>query len=154
VLDEVEVNVASASPAANGSLAGEMFPFVAENCASGNGTVVMVSAPADVSVMSAVTVDEPPGVTDVGEAVTPRIIHGSKSAPVPTTAPQPVLPGPALQPHQFFSRSTVWLFALSIAVVVEMMRLKCATAVSGVAELFVSEMPEAKPVTVDVVMFA
>src|SRR5689334_19553139 len=77
-------------------------------------------------VMSAVTVEFPPGVIGLGEALMPRTIHGLKSAPEPVTAPQPELPGPALHPHQLFSRFTVSLFGLSIAVVEAMMRLKCA----------------------------
>ena len=53
--------------------------------------------------MSAVTVDEPPGLIVLGTAEPDKTIHGSKSTPLPTTAPQPAVLGPALQPHQLFS---------------------------------------------------
>src|SRR5947207_7534549 len=81
-------------------------------------------------VMSASSVDMPNALIVLGVAEVRSTIHGLKSAPVPVTAPQPALPGPALQPHQLFSRSRVRLFGLSIAVVVEMMRLKCAAALA------------------------
>src|SRR3954453_10154928 len=78
-------------------------------------------------VISAVRVDMSNGSIGLGEAEVASTIHGLKSANAPpVTAPQPVLPGPALQPHQLFSRSRARLVGLSIAVVVEMIRLKCA----------------------------
>src|SRR5450432_4716714 len=80
--------------------------------------------------MSASSVDMSNALMVLGVAEVRSTIHGLKSAPAPVTAPQPALPGPALQPHQLFSRSGVRLFGLSIAVVVEMMRLKCAVALA------------------------
>src|SRR5262249_25132652 len=56
--------------------------------------------------------------------------------------------GPALQPHQLFSRSTAWLLGLSIAVAA-IMRLKWAVTVRGVAELFCNAMPVPRPVMVE-----
>src|SRR6185295_16514564 len=94
----------------------------------------------------AVISEIPPGGTEPGDALTANTIHGSKSAPVPVTAPQPVLPGPALQPHQLFSRSDVTLFAFEIAVVVAMMRLKCAVTFANEP---CSVTPVAMPVMVE-----
>jgi hypothetical protein len=93
----------------NELLAGRMVPLVAVNDAFGNGRVVTPTGTtvSELCVMSAVTVEVPPALIDAGDALTPRTIHGLKSAPVPLTAPQPVLPGPALQPHQLFSRLAV-----------------------------------------------
>src|SRR2546423_11602115 len=88
----------------------------------------------ELNVMSVLTVELPSGGMVSGVAEARSTIHGLKSAPVPVTAPQPVLPGPALQPHQLFSRSRSRLFGLSIAVVVERMRLKCAVALAAFAK--------------------
>src|SRR6266568_2996993 len=95
------------------------------------GSVPAGTTASEFFVMSASRVDMPNGGMVSGIAEVRSTIHGSKSAPVPVTAPQPVLPGPALQPHQLFSRSSVTrLFGLSIAVVGEIMRLKCAVPVA------------------------
>src|SRR5664279_3418063 len=94
------------------------------------GSVPAGATASELCVMSAVRVDVPNALIVLGEAEVRSTIQGLKSAPVPVTAPQPVLPGPALQPHQLFSRSRVRLFGLSIAVVVETMRLKCAVALA------------------------
>jgi hypothetical protein len=53
--------------------------------------------------MSAVTFEVPPGAIDEGTAPVFSMIQGLKSTTVLVTVPQPVLPGPALQPHQLFS---------------------------------------------------
>src|SRR5262249_15725268 len=113
-------------PDVNGLLAGEILPFVALNAAFGKGRAVtpIGTTLSELCVMSAVIVEVPPAVIEFGDAVTPSLIHGLKSALLPMTTPQPVLPGPALHPHQLFSRFGVRLFGLSIAVVVEMIRLK------------------------------
>src|SRR6266481_2951215 len=90
------------------------------------GSVPEGTAVSEFCVMSASSVDMPNALMVLGVAEVRSTIHGLKSASAPVTAPQPALPGPALQPHQLFSRSRIRLFGLSIAVVVEMMRLKCA----------------------------
>src|SRR5471032_2775800 len=78
-------------------------------------------------VMSAVSVDVWGGSIVLGTAEVWRTIHGLKSPRVPLAGPQPAWPGPALQPHQLFSRSAIRLWwTVSIATTVEMKRLKCA----------------------------
>src|ERR1041385_3098598 len=87
-------------------------------------------------VMSAVRVDMSNGSIGLGEAEVASTIHGLKSAAAePVTAPQPVLPGPALQPHQLVSRSRARLVGLSIAVVVDRKRLRCAVALALLLKL-------------------
>src|SRR5262252_9721647 len=124
----LEVNVACDWPAVNVLVGGAMLPFVAVKNALGNGKPVTPAgtAASELCVMSAVTVELFNAGIEFGTAVTPSTIHGSKSAPEPLTTPQPALPGPALHPHQLFSRFTGRLPGLSIAVVGEMMRLKWA----------------------------
>src|SRR5688500_10328292 len=70
-------------------------------------------SPFELRLMSAVTVELPPGVIEFGLADTFRTIHGLKStdaAPAPVTWSQSgefsVPSGPALQPHQLFSALT------------------------------------------------
>jgi hypothetical protein len=105
VLDEVEVKVDVDRPNVNELLVGNIVPLVAVNEAFGSGKVVTPGGETafELNLMSAVTVELPPGGIGFGEALTPRTIHGLLSTPVPETAPQPVFPGPALQPHQLFS---------------------------------------------------
>src|SRR5436190_18909548 len=102
----IEVKVDCDCPDVNPLVPGDMLPLVAVNEAFGNGSVVTpTGVPAFEScVMSAVTVEVPLAEIEVGEALASSTIHGSKSAPVPVTVPQPVCFGPALQPHQLFSR--------------------------------------------------
>src|SRR5262245_26739009 len=146
----VEVKVACDCPNVNELPGGAIVPFDAVKAAFGKGSAVTPPGTtlSELCVMSAVTVELPPGPTELGTALTPRTIQGLKSAPAPFTAPQPVLPGPALQPHQLFSRSTAWLLGLSIAVAA-IMRLKWAVTVRGVAELFCNAMPVPRPVMVE-----
>src|SRR5436190_10720005 len=106
LVELLEVKVDCDCPEVKPLLPGNMLPLVAVNEAFGNGSVVSpAGVPAFEScVMSAVTVEVPPGEIEAGEALASSTIHGSKSAPVPVTVPQPVCFGPALQPHQLFSR--------------------------------------------------
>src|SRR5947209_2164212 len=101
----VEVNVESATSAVIVPLVGIIVPWVALQATGmvGREPSPSVSVIAELSLMSAVTVDVPPRVREPGEAPTPSTIHGLKSTPEPLTTPQPVLFGPALQPHQLFS---------------------------------------------------
>jgi hypothetical protein len=86
---------------------GDIVPLVAVNAAFGNGRVATPDGTllSELCVMSAVTVEVPPDATEAGDALTLSLIHGLKSA-VPLTVSQPVLPGPALHPHQSFSAVT------------------------------------------------
>src|SRR5215831_11667185 len=123
-----EVNVDCDCPDVKALSVGDMSPLVALNVACGSGRVANPTGwlPPELCDISAVTSEVVAGVIEFGTALTPRTIHGLDTAPGPVIAPQPVLPGPALQPHQLFSRLAVLLFGLSIAVVPEMIRLKCA----------------------------
>ncbi len=109
--------------------------------------------PSELCVRSAVTVDVPPGIIEFGAAVTVSTSHGSKTALVPVTAPHPNCPDQHCQPHQLFSKLTVWLFALSIAVIAAMMRLKWALTFCELLALFCRNTPVAKPVTAVSVIF-
>src|ERR1700704_1964139 len=88
---------------------GATLPSVAEKATPTGGTKVVSDGTAlsELWVMSAVTVEVPPGVIWFGDALTPRTIHGLKSRPAPDAVSQPVPPGPALQPHQLFWTSIV-----------------------------------------------
>ena len=108
LLAEVEVNTELAMPDVTVPVGGAIVPSVAENA-----TGILITGPpsgvtaSEFFVISAVTVDVPPSVMELGAAVTPSTIQGSKSTPVALS--QPVLPGPALQPHQLFSVLKTWV---------------------------------------------
>src|SRR5437763_2725880 len=102
------------------------MPFVALKLMGVSGGAGAGTTLSELCVMSAATFDVPPGAIELGVAEAASTNQGLKSTPVPVTAPQPALPGPALQPHQLFSMSEVLFCGLSIAVVVATMRLKCA----------------------------
>ena len=66
--------------------------------------------PSEFWVMEAVMDDVEPVKMMEGVAVTPSTIQGFESTfadPLPLTESQPNEPGPALQPHQLFSASTL-----------------------------------------------
>ena len=102
------VYVELAWPAAVTPLVGDIEPLVALQATGVIGTAPEpeVSTASELVVRSAVTVDVPETRIEVGDASAPSTSQGSESA-VPVTEPQPVLPGPALQPHQLFSAVTV-----------------------------------------------
>src|SRR5262245_56271078 len=105
-IDEVDVKVVVATPDVTVPVGGATVPWVepkpTPTC--GTNSVNEGTALSELWVISPVTVVLPPGAIGFGLALMPSTIHGSKSAPVPVTALQPALPGPALQPHQLFSR--------------------------------------------------
>src|SRR4030095_1157514 len=82
-----------------------MVPLVALKLTATCGTKSVTEGTTlfELRVISAVTVEVSPGAIEAGDALTPRTIRGLKSMPAPPTLPQPVLFGPALQPHQLFS---------------------------------------------------
>src|SRR5882724_1828369 len=100
-----------------------MVPFVALKATLTGGTKIVVEGTAlsELCVISAVTVELPPGVVGLGEALVPSTIQGLESStpvlPANTRVPlavaphpAPPAPGPKLQPHQLFSTSIVALF--------------------------------------------
>ena len=99
-----EVNVDVAWPAVIVPADGAIAPLVAlkDTGISGTGPPAGVAA-AELCVISAVTVESPPGVVGFGEALVPSTIHGSASTaavplrPIPFGAdeqPAPPVPGP------------------------------------------------------------
>src|SRR5664279_362919 len=101
----LEVNVEFARSLTIVPDVGAIVPWVALHVTGicGKSPKEVVSAAFELSVMSAVTVEFPSGAIGLGEALTPRTIHGLKSTPAPVTTPQPAVFGPVLQPHQLFS---------------------------------------------------
>src|SRR4051812_39104563 len=105
----VEVKVEFATPVVMVPVGGAIVPWVALHATAVSGSVpkLVVSCVAELSVMSAVTVELSNALIGFGEALTFSTSHGSAST-VPVTPSQPAglippTPGPSLQPHQLFS---------------------------------------------------
>lgn len=99
----LDVNNEFAVPAITVPLVGFIVPFVAlqsESGIFGSGPPEGIAG-AEFVVISAVIVELPAGRIAGDDAATVSTIQGVKF-PGAATVSQPVLPGPALQPHQLF----------------------------------------------------
>jgi hypothetical protein len=126
---DVEVKVEVAWPELSVPAGGVIVPSIPPKLTAVSGTKVVIdgTAASELWVISVVIVDVLPNPIVPGDALMPSTSQGLKST-VPRTPSQPVLPGPALQPHQLFSAVTVPSMLFRPATLFPTIRLKLRVA--------------------------